>query len=958
MEFRVLGPLEVLEAGTPLPLGGPKQRAVLARLLLDAGLPVSTDALAESVWGEDPPEHARATLQVYVANLRRVLDREHPSDDDHRRLQRRSAGYVLNLLPGDDLDLRRFRRLSRKAHLLRASDPATAAALLRSALQAWNGSPFPDLTSGAIPPPQVDGLEEERLAALEDRIGADLDSGEGTDLVAELEQLVSAHPLRERLHAHRILALYRAGRQADALEAYRRARELLLGELGIDPGLELRRLERAVLEQDPALMSVVPTARALSTLPETPNRLIGRQSELDGVASLLKASDVRLVTVIGPGGTGKTRLSVEVARSLTPEFPDGVFFVALGSVRDQSLVLSTIAATLSVKEVAARPLAALVCDRLDGQRALLVVDNLEHLPAAANQLSELLAHTRGPKMLATSRAALRISAEHEYPLRPLRLPPLSPVPAVADLRCNEAVALFSERARSVLPRFLLDDENTRAIAEICRHLDGLPLAIELAAARIRVLAPRAILERLDARLRLLTGGARDLPERQQTLRNTIAWSYELLNADERTLFTRMGVFAGGCQLDAAETLCGDSGADGHVLEQLDGLVGQSLLQFHDAASGGPRFRMLETIHAYARELLASSGEGNALRAAHAHYYLALAESAAPHLLAAGQAKWMSLLSGEQDNLRAALGWATGSDGENRVALRLAASLWHFWELSGMLVEGRRWLSAVLERADDTPSHPLMRACSGAGTLAWESGDDEVAVGWHKRALDLARRLHDRREEAFALNNLAGAHYDRAEYPEAELLYAQAAELARRAGDHRTYGMAVHNTGEIHFHRGELDRAARCYEEALAIFRDLGDQWLLAVALHGLAMTGIREGAGERATQALHESLQLAAQFGENYWVAENLEAIAALTHRADRLDEAARLLSAADSLRIRIGAPVQPADQDAVHGLRLEVRNGMSEEAFRAAWEAGHNMTVAAVVEEVLGRERVPGAAS
>lgn len=948
MEFRVLGPLEVLEAGTPLPLGGPKQRAVLARLLLDAGHPVSTDALAESVWGEDPPEHARATLQVYVANLRRVLDREHLGDDDHRRLQRRSAGYVLNLLPGDTLDLRRFRRRSREARLLLASDPSSAASLLCSALQAWNGSPFPDLANGAIPPPQVEGLEEERLAALEDRIGADLDSGEGTDLVAELEQLISAHPLRERLHAHRVLALYRAGRQADALAAYRRARELLLGELGIDPGPDLQRLERAVLEQDPTLMSVVPKARAFSTLPETPTRFIGRRDELDDLVSLLKVREVRLVTVIGPGGTGKTRLSLEVARTQKPEFPDGVFFVALGSVRDSSLVLSTIAAALSVKEVAARPLAELLRDRLDGQRALLVVDNLEHLPAAANHLSGLLAHTRELKLLATSRSALRISAEHEFPLHPLTLPPLRPVPSLAELNCNEAVALFTERARSVRPHFALDEENGPAVAAICRHLDGLPLAIELAAARIRILAPHTLLERLDARLPLLTGGARDLPERQQTLRNTIEWSYELLNEGERALFARLGVFAGGCRLEAAEALCGDSAGAGHVLEHLDGLVAQSLLQFRDAPSGGPRFTMLETIHAYARELLASTGEGTSLRAAHAHYYLALAESAAPHLVASGQAKWMSLLSGEQDNLRAALGWATGSDGDNWMALRLAASLWHFWEMSGKLAEGRRWLSAVLDRADDTPSHPLMRACSGAGTLAWESGDDDVAVEWHKRALDLARRLHDRREEAFALNNLAGVHYDRAQYPEAELLYAQAAELARSAGDHRTYGMAVHNTGEIHFHRGEFHRATRCYEEALTIFRDVGDQWLLNATLRGLAMTGLREGDEERATQALHESLRLAAQLGENYWVAENLEGLAAVAKQEYRFDEAARLLSAADSLRTKIGAPVQPADQDAVDALRLEVRNEMSEEAFQAAWEAGHNMTVAAIVEEAL----------
>ena len=955
MEFRVLGPLEVREADTPLPLGGPKQRAVLARLLLDAGHPVSTDALAESVWGEHPPEHARATLQVYVANLRRVLDHDHLGDADHRRLQRRSAGYVLNLLPGDDLDVRRFRRLGRKARLLRAGDPASAASLLRSALQVWHGSPFPDLTYGASPLPELDALEEERLAALEDRIEADLDSGEGADLVAELEQLISAHPLRERLHAHRILALYRAGRQADALDAYRQAREMLLEELGIDPGPDLQRLERAILEQDPALLSIVPTVRTLPTLPETPTRLIGRQAELDDVASLLKASEVRLVTVIGPGGTGKTRLSLEVARTLKPEFPDGVFFVALGSVRDPSLVLSTIAATLSVKEVAGRPLAELLRDRLDGQRTLLVVDNLEHLLPAANQLSDLLAHTREVKVLATSRAVLRISAEYEFPLSPLPLPPLSPVPSLAELSCNEAVALFTERARSVLPHFALDEENATAIVAICRHLAGLPLAIELAAARIRVLAPQAILERLDARLPVLRGGARDLPERQQTLRNTIAWSYELLNEGERALFARLGGFAGGCRLEAAEVVCGDLEAVDNVLEQLDGLVGQSLLQFLDARGGGSRFTMLETIHAYARELLESCDDAATLRGKHALYYLALAESATPHLVGAEQVKWIALLRSEHDNLRAALDWATGVGDDKSTALRIASALWPFWELAGLLYEGQHWLQTVLTHADTAPSQALMRACSGAGTLAWASGDDDEAVKWHRRALDLARRLHDRPEEAFALNNLAVWHFDRQEYAEAEALYARAAQLAWSAGARRTYGMAVHNTGEIHFHRGELDRAARCYEEALAIFRDVGDQWLLSVSLHGLAMTGIREGADERATQALHESLHLAAQLGENYWVAENLEALAAVAERADRLDEAARLLSASDKLRSRIGAPVQPADQADVDALRCEVRSRMTEEAFEAAWKTGQSLPLADVIEDALGDKEQAG---
>lgn len=954
MEFRVLGALEVLHAGRALPLGGRKQRAVLARLLLDAGQAVSTDALISAVWGENPPAHARGTLQVYVANLRRVLDINDGVDGDHRRLQRRPSGYLLNLLPGDELDMHRFRRLSRKGRLLMGHDPPSAASLLRSSLETWTGTPFPDLTDGADPPPEVAGLEEERLVALEDRIEADINSGAGSEAVAELERLVAEHPLRERFHAHRIVALYRAGRQADALEAYRRARTVLREELGIDPGPALQRLERAVLEQDPMLLSVVPAVRSLPTLPETPNPIIGRQAELGDIVSLLKDESVRLVTLIGPGGTGKTRLALEVAKALQPDFAAGVFFVALGAVREPALVLSTIATTLNVKEVAGRPLSELIHDRLDRQHALVVIDNLEHLLPAAQLLSDLLAHTRDVKLLATSRAALRISAEHEYPLGPLPLPPVGRATSVQELGCNEAVALFRERARAVLPHFDLDGENAPAIAATCRHLDGLPLAIELAAARIRVLPPEAILGRLDARLRLLTGGARDVPRRQQTLRNTIEWSYELLNDDERALFARLGVFAGGCQLDAVEALCADAGAEDQVLEWLDSLVSQSLVQFRQAPGEVPRFTMLETIHAFARELLQSSGQAAGLRSAHARHYLCLAESAAPHLVGGEQLQWVSRLSGEQDNLRAALDWAVGTDGDGSVALRLAGALWPFWEMAGLLQEGQRWLGMALAHADGAPSPALMRACSGAGTLAWDSGDDVAAADWHERALSLARRLRDRHEEAFALNNLGAVHADRDEYPQAESLYAQAADLALRVGARRTYGMTLHNTAEIYFHRGELDRAAHTYEEALAVFREIGDEWLINASLRGLAMTGLRLGDQERATLALHQSLRLAAQLGENNWVAENFEGLAAVAQHAGCPQQAARLLAAAEALRSRIGVPIQLPDRPDVDALTLEVRRELTDEALHVAWEAGRSVAIAAMVGEVLQEAQHP----
>lgn len=898
-----------------------------------------------AVWGEHPTAHARATLQVYVANLRKLLDSDGPTRGA-RRLQRQPGGYVLNFLPGDELDVHRFRALTRKAQRLLAEDPSSAAPLLRSALESWRGAPFPDLTNGASPDVGIAALEEERLVALADRIQADIDSRVDAELVAELEQLVAAHPLRERFHAFLIVARYRAGRQADALDAYRRAQQLLLKELGIRPGPELQRLERAVLEQDPALMSVVPAARARPTLPETPTALIGRQTERASIVSFLRG-DVRLVTLTGPPGTGKTRLAIEAAKALQPDFPAGVFFVALGSVNDPAMVLSTVAAAVNVRETE-RPLFMLLCDRLDGQRALLIVDNLEHLMPAADHLSDLLTHTRELKILVTSRAAMRTPAEQAYQLDPLPLPPLNPPPSVDELRYNDAVVLFRDRARAVLPHFDLDEENAAAVAAICRHLDGLPLAIELAAARIRVLSPSAILQRLDARLRLLTTGAQDMPRRQQTLRNTIEWSYELLNLDQRKFFARLGVFAGSCELEAAEAVCPDPGEQAEARQRLQALESQSLVQIQQSTTGAPRITILATVHAYSRELLESSGDLSRLRREHARYYAALAECAAPHLLGGDQAKWMSRLSDELDNLRAALDWATAPENDHSLALRMASALWPFWEMAGLLHEGRRWLSAVLAHVDSSPAVLLLHAYSGAGTFAWALGDDEEALDLHTRALDLARHLGDRQEEAFALNNLASVHFDRHELTAAELLYGQAATLATEANARRIHGMIVHNMAELHFHRGQLERAARHYEDAIGMFRETGDQWSLNGSLHGLAMTRLRQGDEDRAVQALRQSLGLAAQLGENSWVAENLEALAAVAQHAKRPKEAARLLGASMSLRARIGTPVQPANRADLEALTVQVRSELTDDAFQAAWGEGQQMAVSAIVHKAL----------
>ena len=823
---------------------------------------------------------------------------------------------------------------------LLGTDPRRAGALLRSALALWRGPAFPDLAAGVTPPVEVAALDEERLSALEDRIDADLDAGEGAELVPELTALVAAHPLRERFHAQRILALYRAGRQAEALDGYRVARELLLEELGVDPGPALQRLEQAVLRQEPALLASVPDPRRHPALPEPARPIIGRRDELDTLGELLSDHQIRIVSLTGPGGTGKSRLALELALACQPVFPDGVFFVPLAPLADPRLVVPEIARMLNVKPAAQRPLLEVLGDRLDGRSSLVVLDNLEHLLTAVPQLADLVAAASSFKLVVTSRAALRISAEHEFPVSPLPLPEHSgSAIAATELSRNECVQLFVERAQAVMPNFALSEDNAPVVAAICRRLDGLPLAIELAAARMRVLSAEAILARLTMRLKLLTGGARELAPRQQTLRATIEWSYHLLEPDDRQLLERLGVFVGGWTIEAAEAVCDNhTDSDDAVLSGLDSLVGHSLVQRRHAVGAELRFGMLETIHEYAEELLKQSADGR-LHRRHAEYYATIAETSAPDLAGTGQANVLARLNTEHDNLRAALAWSLSGDGDIAVAMRLTGALWHFWEMNGDIDEGRRWFDNVLSQTSNGHLSPLLLPVyAGAGTLAWAAGDYDQATRLHENALRLSRSLGDRASEAFALNNLGAQSVERADYETAQSLCQQAAALAREIGDDRISGIALHNLAEIAVHRAEYPRATQLYTESLAAARQIGDSWLVAASLRGMAILQLQNGDPHAAEDGLRESLQLVSQVGENSWVAENLEGLAAVAQTVHQPIKAAQLLGAADAIRRRIGVPVQPAGHHTQVTLLNNVRSTVTNDAFNVAWNEGQSL--------------------
>ena len=606
------------------------------------------------------------------------------------------------------------------------------------------------------------------------------------------------------------------------------------------------------------------------------NRLVGRESELETVRELLAAADVHLVTLTGPGGTGKSRLALELAWEAVERFPDGVFLVRLGQVGGAELVPSAIADALGVRESGGRPLLDAIADDLRDRELLLVVDNFEHVLDAAPQLSTLIEASAGLRLLATSRVPLRLRGEHVVDVEPL------PV--------EDATSLFVERARSVDHRFDAEAES-ETVAEICRRLDGLPLAIELAAARIGVLTPRLLLERLG--LALLSGGGADMPARQRTLSATIDWSYDLLTPPQQELHAALGIFAGGCTLDAAEEVCG---AD-DLLDDLAALVTGGLIR-RDDAGGEPRFRMLQVVREFALSRL--DGRSHELGAAHAAWVARLCERAEAELTGGEQAVWLERLEQELPNIRAALEWSL-ANGEPALALRIAASLGRFWRARGHVGEARRWLEAALADSEDAPAEARAAGFWAAGRQAMAQGDDEAAVPLLERALELYRDLGRRREESFALAELGLAAVAACDLERGETLCAGALEVARALGDDRATSAALSQLARVVSERGDHARARALHEEALGLRRTLGDALLVANAANNLGFAALAEGDLVRARSALEEALALATDLGDRIHTASANCGLGQTALLADDPERAAVHLTAALDAYVALG---------------------------------------------------------
>jgi predicted ATPase/DNA-binding SARP family transcriptional activator len=866
VEIRILGPIEIVAKDGPVPLPAFKHRQLLAALILNASRPCSTDALIDALWGETPPQSAAKVLRIYVSQLRKVLP-------PPARVHTREAGYELELT-ADALDAGRFERLLEDGRAAAcAGNAVLAASLLRRALALWRGRAFGELAYESFVRAEAERLEELRLSALEERIDADLALGLHADVLPEVCQLADEQPLRERLQGQAIVTLYRSGRQSEALERYAATRALLRDEVGLEPGEELRNLQRQILQHDPALAGPRRAATPANVLPTPPNRLLGRAQELEDLRRLLLRDEVRLLVLTGAGGSGKTRVALETARQAAGSFANGAAFVSLAPLRDPELVGDAIARALGIEEAPGEALLETVAAALRPLELLLVLDNAEHLGGAGPLFVELLARAPLLKLLVTSRVVLHLTGEHVYPVEPLAAEP--------------AVELFRERARASEHRFRLDRTGSPAIERICARLDGLPLAIELAAAHVRTLSPSQLLERLERRLPLLVGGPRDLPARQQTLRATLEWSFDLLHADEQRDLARLGVFSGSFDLESTARICETT------VKRLAALVDASLVQRVDVLAEA-RFSLLETVREHALDLLGR--ERASLEEKHARYYLEVAEKAEAQLFGADHGSAVERLDIDHDNFEAALDWFHRTE-HSADELRLAAALWHHWSARGRPTEARRRLADALAAPSREHRSSRINALHGAATLAARQGDLAAAERLALETQRVARELGQARGEAQGLNVLGITAQFRGDVPAAGERFGQAATLFRRAGDRRGYGIALLNLGVVELDRGRFAASERLGHRALKIFRELDDTSDQALILGNLGLAAVARGAPERAESYFRESLRLAVDVRFAERIANALVGLAAVAASRGESARAASQLGASAAFR-------------------------------------------------------------
>ncbi|MGV9314532.1 BTAD domain-containing putative transcriptional regulator [Streptomyces sp. NPDC003691] len=885
MRYGVLGPLAVWDAeGQPVKVPEAKVRALLANLLIHGGGPVPADRLIEDLWAGSPPDGSANALQTKISQLRRVLGRE--------RVVREPAGYRL-LLPDDaveTVDALHFQHLAERARA--HDDPSVKGGLLADALALWRGPAYADIAEYLFARSEIARLEALRLTVLEDRAEVRLTLGEHTALAAELGELVARHPLRERLRTAHMRALYRSGRQTDALRSFRELRRQLADELGVSPGPAVTALHEAILRQEPHLTPpTVESPSCRTNLPTPLTSLIGRATEVGRVRAQLGA-DARLVTLTGLGGVGKTRLAIAAAHSLTERFTDGVWLVELAGLGPASTpddVAERVITTLGLCDTAASEpslddLVGWLCRAVAQKNLLILLDNCEHLvEPVASFAGAVLSTVPAGHLLVTSQEALDIPGEVVHPVPPLALPDRAGPGALAR---SSAVELFVTRAAAAAPGFALDSTNAAAVAAICRRLDGIPLALELVATRLRTLSPAELADGLRDRFGPPEVRARGLPARQQTLRGMLDWSWQLLTPDERTVLRRLAVHADGCTLASAEAVCGGPDlAPGRVPDLLSRLVDRSLV-----VREAGRFRLLESVAAYCAERLDEAGETDTVRTRFVRCCTELAERESALLRGPEQRRCLERLDAETVNLRRAIGLAV-SGGDTGHALRLVNALAWYWFLRGRLTEARKWFQSAL--AVPGEAAPVVRSAARAWLAGMEVRTSPAGARTVPAGAELLSGLGDpvlrARLEWFVGTGLTG----QGRHVEGRRLVEASLAGARAAGDRWGEAAAL---VELAGHTPA--RGAAHAELGAALFQETGDRWGQLRATRALALAAEHGGDRTRTEQLHREGLLVAEELG--LWT-EVVEALSWLgrtalagghAHRATELYERALAVSA------------------------------------------------------------------
>ena len=941
MDFRILGPMEIWDADRLVGVGGPRHRRLLAVLILARTQVVSRDQLIDTLWAGEPPASAAAIIHVRISELRRSLGEGAVGGSP---LVTTGGGYQL-VVDFDGVDSARFQARAESGHRALANSHYEAAVdTLRGAMALWRGEAYDDLKDDPAAQAERARLEAIRTGAGDDLLEARLHLGEHVAVAAELTAMLVETPWAERRWALLMLAQYRGGQQAEALATFGTARDRLVQDIGVEPGPDLRRMHEAILDQDPHLQPVDSSAPQLQlddpllrqTLPARLTSFVGREPDIERVHRLLLKFP--LVTITGPGGAGKTRLALEAAERAGATLRGGVWLAELVPTADSEQVLTAIATRLGLKEQPGSSLITQISRRLGDSRSILVLDNCEHvLDIVTDLIAQLLPQTPELTVLTTSRERLGLSGEHVHHLTGLGLPLEGRDSLPSEVGRSEAAQLLVDRATAVWSDFRLDPRTAPQIARVCRRLDGLPLAIELAAAAVSALDIEQIAARLDDRLELLSQ-ARRPQARHGSLQSVVGWSYELLSAAERQLFEQVAVFQGTFTLSSAEDVCRPGSGDTSVAALLWRLVDTSLLT-SETSGDGRRYRLLETIKEYALQRLADRGDLAMFRQRHAEHFLGFAEQAGAALRGPNQRYWVAVLELEHGNLRAAMEWFI-ENGQGESVTRLAGSIYAFWDVNGRYGEGRRWLTRALASPEGVAPAARVRALMGSATLAVMQGDLSAANALCAEVIDLSRLHSDYEGLSHALQFRGLAAIFANDLDTADELIGESLDAARIAGQTWLEGWALEFRAAVQLARGSYDAAIRSAAHSAELSRLDGDPECAAWALVTRAIAHIEIGDVDLAMAPLRESLTAFRQLGVSWGLSMAVFACAEIAGITSNLSLAAFLLGASEQLRLSARAGMLPSLQRSFRHWRETCSQSLGPHTFTQEWSAGEAETV------------------